>query len=95
MKFYLAGNHFKIQTDNSGLTSILKNKYGNSRIHRWSLLLQEYKFDIEHSKGKDNIVSDHLSRFDEADQPKQKTVKIGLNILTDKQGIFFRKDDTR
>jgi len=88
MKFYLAGNHFKIQTDNSGLTSILKNKYGNSRIHRWGLLLQEYKFDIEHIKGKDNLVSDHLSRFDEPNQPRQKTIKIGLNILTENQGPF-------
>ena len=34
----------------------------NSRITRWILSIQEYKFDIVHCKGKDNIIDDLLSR---------------------------------
>ena len=34
----------------------------NSRITCWILSIQEYKFDIVHCKGKDNIVADLLSR---------------------------------
>ena len=34
----------------------------NSRITRWILTIQEYKFDIIHCKGKENIVADTLSR---------------------------------
>ena len=37
----------------------------NSRITRWILSIQEYKFDIIHCKGKDNIVADILSRHPE------------------------------
>ena len=38
----------------------MKNK--NQRLLRWNLLLQEYNLDIKHIKGKDNIISDALSR---------------------------------
>ena len=38
----------------------MKNKY--QRVLRWSLLLQGYNLDIRHIKGKDNIISDALSR---------------------------------
>lgn len=52
LRFYLLGNKFKIETHNQGLIAILNNKYGNARIHRRSLLLQEYNFEIKYIKGK-------------------------------------------
>jgi hypothetical protein len=32
------------------------------RLHRWSLTLQEYEFDIEYRPGSTNVVADALSR---------------------------------
>lgn len=39
--------------------------FNNSRTTRWILSIQEYKFDIIHCKGMDNIVTDILSRYPE------------------------------
>ena len=38
----------------------MKNR--NQRLVRWSLALQEYNLDIEHIKGRDNVIADALSR---------------------------------
>ncbi|KAH8351779.1 hypothetical protein KR084_012871 [Drosophila pseudotakahashii] len=39
----------------------------NGRLARWSLALQAYDFQIEHRKGKDNVVADMLSRIPEVE----------------------------
>ena len=49
-------------SDHNPLTFIHKMKNKNQRLLRWSLLLQEYKLDIRHIRGKDNIIPDALSR---------------------------------
>ena len=49
-------------SDHNPLTFIHKMKNKNQRLLRWSLLFQEYNLDIRHIKGKDNIISDALSR---------------------------------
>ena len=49
-------------SDHSPLTFFHKMKNKNQRLLRWSLLFQEYNLDIRHIKGKDNIISDALSR---------------------------------
>ena len=49
-------------SDHNPLIFIHKMKNKNQRLFRWSLLLQEYNLDIRHIKGKDNIISDSLSR---------------------------------
>ena len=47
-------------SDHNPLIHKMKNK--NQRLLRSSLLLQECNLDIRHIKGKDNIISDALSR---------------------------------
>ena len=60
---YLEGYHFRLVTDSSAITWILKTKWKtSSRLSRWSLELQLYDMSIEHRKGKDNVVPDALSR---------------------------------
>ena len=49
-------------SDHNPLIIIHKMKNKNQRLLRRSLLLQEYNLDIRHIKGKDNIISDALSR---------------------------------
>ena len=59
---YLFGRHFTIYTDNQPIVWLMKNKDMKLRITRWSLILQEYDFDVIHVKGKSNVVADALSR---------------------------------
>lgn len=92
LRFYLLGNKFIIETDNMGLTSILNNKFGNARIHRWSILLQEYNYEIKYVSGKTNVVSDALTRMDGENIKIKKEVKIGINIMRDEQGIFSKQE---
>ena len=49
-------------TDHNPLVFINRMKNQNRRILRWSLILQEYDLDIRHVSGRDNVISDCLSR---------------------------------
>ncbi|CAG9829820.1 unnamed protein product [Diabrotica balteata] len=95
LRFYLLGKEFTIETDHQALTSILNNKYGNSRIHRWSLILSEYSFEIKYISGKSNIVADALSRLENTSQKRQRTIKIGLNRLVENTGLYSKEEIIR
>jgi len=56
---------FTIVTDHASLQWLMTLKDLNGRLARWSLALQAFDFNIEHRKGKDNIVADMLSRPNE------------------------------
>lgn len=60
---YLLGNKFKIYTDHSALTFLLKTQFYNSRLMRWSLLISNFSFEIIHCKGVDNPAADFLRRI--------------------------------
>ena len=62
---YLMGKPFQIQTDHRALQWLNNFKEKNSRLTRWSLVLQPFTFTIEHKKGKDNANADTLSRMPE------------------------------
>ena len=55
-------SHIVVFSDHNPLIFIHMMKNKNQRLLRWSLLLQEYNLDIRHIKGKDEIISDALSR---------------------------------
>ena len=59
---YLLGKRFLLMTDHRPLTHIGKEKSINSRVCRWSLLLQEFDFQVDFIKGSENIIADYLSR---------------------------------
>ena len=59
---YLYGKAFVIQTDHQPLSHIQKCKIESSRVMRWALFLQNYRFRIEAIRGIDNIGADYLSR---------------------------------
>lgn len=64
---YLYGKKFKIITDHMPikyLNTKYKGKDFSQRNQRWLLKLQEYNFDIEYMKGRDNKVADFLSRLE-------------------------------
>ena len=51
-------------TDNKGLKYLLDQPDLNAIQARWLALLSEYDFEIQHIKGKENMVADALSRND-------------------------------
>lgn len=64
---YLYGREFTLQTDHLSLLYIQKAKLNNSRVMRWALLLQPYRFRVEAIKGSNNVGADFLSRNNHAD----------------------------
>ena len=64
LRYYLDnGKPFTIQTDHNPLTWLKVTASNNARLHRWSLLLQEYDFRIEHRAGNKRTNADFLSRI--------------------------------
>jgi hypothetical protein len=61
-RHYLMGRKFELRTDHSGLKYLLGQPTLNSIQTIWLEFLNEYEFDINHIKGKENKVVDALSR---------------------------------
>lgn len=58
-----ADESITVYTDHHPLKYLSKFKNKNQRLTRWSLLLQEFPFNIIHVRGKDNVIPDLLSRI--------------------------------
>ena len=50
-------------SDHNPLVFINRVKNKNHRLLRWSLLLQQYNLNVQHIRGKDNVIADCLSRI--------------------------------
>ena len=61
-RHYLMQKKFELRTGHIGLEYLFEQPTLNSRKTRWMEFLSEYDFDIKHIKGKDNKVTDALSR---------------------------------
>ena len=61
-RFYLMGRTFTVQTDHRALLWLDRLKDTNSRLTRWSLILQQYQFTVTHRPGSTNGNADALSR---------------------------------
>ena len=59
---YLFGKHFVIYTDHKALLLLMNSIHLNRRLHRISLKLQSWSFEIRHRPGKLNCVADLMSR---------------------------------
>lgn len=60
---YIYGRHFTVKSDHKPLAYVYNLKNPSSRLSRLRLDLEEYHFDIEYIKGKDNVIADALSRI--------------------------------
>ena len=61
-KYYLYGKEFFLEIDHKPLVYLNKFKGSNSRLLRWALCLQPFRFRIIHISGSDNLGADLLSR---------------------------------
>ena len=70
----LWGQKLIVHTDHM---NIIYGNLSNDRITRWRLLLEEYSPTFVHIKGKDNIVADALSRYENVadDKPTENNVE--------------------
>lgn len=59
---YLEDRPFTLRTDNKGLVWLNNFHSERAKLTRWSLLLQEFSFNVEHVPGKENQLPDFLSR---------------------------------
>jgi hypothetical protein len=61
-RHYLMGKKFELRIDHNGLKYLFEQPTLNAGQTRWLEFISEYDFDINHIKGKENKVSDALSR---------------------------------
>ncbi|KAL8593284.1 hypothetical protein ACOMHN_009937 [Nucella lapillus] len=59
---YLYGNQFTIETDHQPLTFLQEARLKNSRVLRWAMVLQPYRYHIDYIPGRENVGVDYLSR---------------------------------
>lgn len=63
-KPYLFGTKFIVKSDHKPLTYLFSMKNPSSKLTRMRLDLEEFDFEVEYIKGKDNVGADALSRLD-------------------------------
>lgn len=80
-KPYVYGRHFIVRTDHRPLIYLFGMKNPSSKLTRMRLDLEEYQFDIQYIKGKENIGPDTLSRI-ELDITDLTNLKNILQIQT-------------
>jgi len=61
---YLHGRAFTIRTDHQCLKYLNTMKNYTGRLARWRLLLSEYDYDVQYTKGRENTAADSLSRLE-------------------------------
>ena len=82
-RHYLIGTKFTARVDSRIITYICsKRERKNRRLLNWALELSEFDFDIIHIPGRDNAISDCLTRLDSRDKTSDSIVTI-TDIGTD------------
>ena len=72
LRYYLIAVQFEIICDHPILTFLHSTTYHNRRLKIWSLLLQQFSFQVTYCRGSDNFVADFLSRNPEEKLRDQK-----------------------
>ena len=80
LRTYLIGTKFEIITDHKGLTFLNTTAYLNARLICWSLILQQFDFNVSYCKEKDNNIADIFSRNPvgkfESSQPNNLSIDV-------------------
>lgn len=78
---------FTVITDHSSLKWLMANKELSGRLARWSLLLQGHSFEIEHRRGRQNVVPDTFSRY------TMEELVHDFNSLVDLESPEFKSEN--
>ncbi|XP_062714830.1 uncharacterized protein LOC134291298 [Aedes albopictus] len=87
---YLLGSHFTVYTDHKALVFLKRCQLLNGRLTRWILFLQQFNFDVQYCRGKDNEIADALSRYPEGSQttPLRPNRQFVIARLTPEEKSF-------
>ena len=69
---YILGSHAIIHTDRAAIKYLMAKKDAKPRLIRWVLLLQEFDLEIKDKKDSDNVIVDHLSRFQKSTKEEKE-----------------------
>ena len=64
-QFHLLGHNFLVEMDMSSFPKMLQFKrkiFPHPQLLRWSNWFSQWSFQVKHIKGKDNLITDYLSR---------------------------------
>lgn len=78
-----------IRTDNANL---IYASPLTARMQRWKMQLEEYDYKLEHTKGKDNIFADNMSRLTKITSPETRFQHIISKIYQSQQEIQNNKN---
>ena len=70
-KPYVYGTRFIVRSDHRPLVYLFSLRDPTSKLNRIRLELQEFSFDVQYVKGKDNVIADALSRVSIEDLKNQ------------------------
>lgn len=89
LKYYLLGREFTVETDHRALRWLDKIKDSNSRVTRWWLALQPFRYTVQYRAGKDNVVADFLSRHPDGETPEgeENVEKVGRSFPLPHQSL--------
>ena len=73
-RHFLVGIKFLILTDHVALTYIQSSSTVSRRNARWLEFLSQFTFEIEHIKGRKNVIADAHSRIPGADSETVSTL---------------------
>ena len=62
------GRKFTFHVDHSALLYLVSKQELTGKLARWTLLLQEFEFDILHRPGVQHVVADYLSRLESKEE---------------------------
>ena len=80
-----------IRTDHEALAFLRSCRYGNARLRRWALAIQDYDLTLEHIPGKRNVVANYLSRnIDDELLAQRKEEILVASIIEDKGSKTLR-----
>ncbi|GJU32289.1 putative reverse transcriptase domain-containing protein [Tanacetum coccineum] len=85
-RHYLYGVKFIIYTDHRSLQYFLEKKDPNMRQRRWIDLLKDYDCEIRYHLGKENVVTDALSR-----KEREKVTRIHPLRMIITSDLFDKK----
>lgn len=91
---YIYGRKFTVRSDHKPLIYLYSLKNPSSKLTRIRLDLEEYKFDIQHIPGKNNVVADALSRIS-IDDIKEVTEYQNKNIFATTRSMSRKQNNEK